>query len=296
MKNKKKIVNTMLKIIIVYTVVGVILPFLFKYAVFESAAFSNLSNNEWAGFLGSYVGGILGGLGTLISVFVTVKESRDIQAENKSDTDKKILKDKDEREKERKEEKELEEQKERKQFADDISVYVGKYITHISKYYYAARRAEDLDSAYRDANDKLKKIENKLVNLNKEIDKVGIDSDEFIQLESKRERLCDSKGIAEREYSERIKEKERNSRDGDRLEANECYFILRTKLYNIAEANEFLKQLDVLHKDIFKHLNQIGMNEDWLQINSNLLIKKYYVFKTKYTIESTNNIPIPLMI
>lgn len=284
MKDKKKVVRTVLKIIIIYTVVGIILPFIFKYAIFDTDV-SNLSNNEWAGFLGSYVGGILGGLGTLISVFVTVKESRNMQAENKADTDEKILADRKEREKERKEEKVLEEQRERKQFADDIAVYVGRYITHISKYYYASKWAEDLDSAYRDANDKLKKIENKLVDLDKKIDEVGANSDEFLQLESEREHLCDKKSIIEREYTERLKEKERNSKDADRLVANECYFILKTKLYNIMEASIFLEQLGVLHKDMIKHLNSIDIKEDWLQTNSDLLIKKYYVFKTEYTVE-----------
>ena len=86
MLDKKKTIKMTKMIIIIYTTVGIILPFIFKYVIFESTTFSNLSNNEWAGFLGSYVGGILGGLGTLISVFITVKDSRDMQIENKKDT------------------------------------------------------------------------------------------------------------------------------------------------------------------------------------------------------------------
>ena len=73
--------NLIFLIIIIYCLLGVGLPFLFKYVIFESKAYSNLSNNEWAGFLGSYVGGILGGLGTLISVFYNVKTSIDTQKE-----------------------------------------------------------------------------------------------------------------------------------------------------------------------------------------------------------------------
>lgn len=83
MLDRKKIIRTIMTIIIIYTVIGIILPFVFKFVIFESTEFSNLTNNEWAGFLGSYVGGILGGLGTLISVFITVKESQDMQIENK---------------------------------------------------------------------------------------------------------------------------------------------------------------------------------------------------------------------
>ncbi len=51
-----------------------------------------MSNDGWAGFLGSYVGGVLGGLGTLIAMYVTMKHSIEIQAENKKDTDQLIIK------------------------------------------------------------------------------------------------------------------------------------------------------------------------------------------------------------
>lgn len=296
MKDKKKIENIVFIIITIYTIVGIVLPIIFKYMIFESVAFSNLSNNEWAGFLGSYVGGILGGLGTLISVFITIKESRDIQAENKADTDLKILNDKNEREKERNEEKILEGKKERKQFADDISVYVGKYITHISKYYYASRYAESLDNDYRNANDNLKKIENEVVNLYKKIKEAKIESEEFIQLKLEKEHLFSMKSIAEREYSKKLREKESNSRNGDRLEANECYFILKTKLYNISEANDFLNQLNILHNDMFKNLYPVNNEEDWIEVNSKLLIEKYYSFKINYTHKATHNIPIQFML
>jgi len=280
MKTKKKIVNGIVMIIAVYTVVGIILPFIFKYIIFESTTFSNLSNNEWAGFLGSYVGGILGGLGTLISVYITVKESRDMQIENKKDTDKKILDDKVEREAERKEDKKLEGQRERRKVADDIAVYIGKYITHISKYYYACKWAEMIDESFRQANDKLREVERELLTLNEKISKVSTDSDEFVQLEVERERLLDKKKILERKYNEQLKEKERNSIEGNRTEANECYFIIKTKLFNIAEADGMLCQVDVLHKEMFRHLKD--MDEDWLGKNIDLLIKEYNNFKINY--------------
>lgn len=285
MKDKKKIVNVIIIIVVIYLIVGIILPFIFKYAIFESKTFSNLSNNEWAGFLGSYVGGILGGLGTLISVFITVKESRDMQIDNKKDTDKKILDDKEEREAERKEDKKLERQRERREFADDIAVYIGKYITHISKYYYACRWAESIDADFRQANDELRKVEREILTLNRKKDKTGVESDEFVQLDIEKNSLLDKKGILERKYNERLKEKERNSIEGNRTEANECFFILKTKLYNITEANSMLGQMDVLHKEMFRHLKD--MDEDWLEKNIDLLIKEYNKFKISYEKEST---------
>lgn len=285
----KKVIGKILSIIVVYIVVGIVLPFIFKYMIFENRTFSNLSNNEWAGFLGSYVGGILGGLGTLISVYITVKDSRNMQAENKRDTDQKIMDDKEEREKERKEYKGLEEQKERRQFADDIAIYVGKYITHISKYYYASRWAEDIDLRFRDTNDKLKQLEREIMELNKKISKLEIDSEEISELEIYKTNLLEEKKIMERKYNEQLKEKEKNSIEGNRTKANECYFILKTKLCNISEANDLLSQLDMLHKDMFKYL-KYDVN-DWIGENSELLMKEYNKFKTKYVIKETNNIP-----
>lgn len=281
MLDRKKIIRTIMTIIIIYTVIGIILPFVFKFVIFESTEFSNLTNNEWAGFLGSYVGGILGGLGTLISVFITVKESRDMQIENKKDTDQKILEDKAEREMQRKEDKILEAQREKRQFVDDIAVYIGKYITHISKYYYTSRWAENLNSSFYTARDNLRRAENKLIVLDDKISKLTSESDEYDQLKDERGRLIDQKDILEREYNEKLNEKEKNSIEGNRTEANECFFILKTKLHNIAEANELLSQLNVLQKDMFGFLHETDY--DWLGENTDLLMEKYSQFKLHYS-------------
>ena len=288
MKDKKKIVNAIMVIIVMYLIVGIILPFIFKCAIFESTTFSNLSNSEWAGFLGSYVGGILGGLGTLISMFITVKESRDMQIDNKKGTDKKILDDKEERKVEKNEYKKLREQRERREFADDIAVYIGKYITDISKYYYASRRAERIDADFRQVNEKLRKVEGEILTLNKKIDEMGVEPDGIFELNFEKNKLLDEKEIFERKYNERLKEKERNSIECNRTEANECFFILKTKLYNITEANNMLSQMDVLHKEMFNHLKE--MDEEWLEKNIDLLIQEYNKFKINYEKESTENI------
>lgn len=78
----KKLVKNISIIICTYVLIGVALPFVFKYMIFENNTFSKLNNAEWASFLGSYVGGILGGLGTLIAVFITVKDSKEAQLKN----------------------------------------------------------------------------------------------------------------------------------------------------------------------------------------------------------------------
>lgn len=80
--------NDIKRTIIIYLLAGIGLPFLLKYLIFENQALSNLTNNEWAGFLGSYAGGILGGLGTLISVVFTVSSSFNLQKETERENKK----------------------------------------------------------------------------------------------------------------------------------------------------------------------------------------------------------------
>lgn len=60
------------------------------------------------------------------------------------------------------------------------------------------------------------------------------------QLMSQLEELLARKEKLEKRYNEKLKERERNSIECNRIESNECYFILKTKLFNITEANDML--------------------------------------------------------
>lgn len=46
----------------------------------------NIGRDSWVGFFGSYLGGLLGGIGTLLAVIITTNQTRDIQEENKEET------------------------------------------------------------------------------------------------------------------------------------------------------------------------------------------------------------------
>ena len=50
-----------------------------------------------------------------------------------------------------------------------------------------------------------------------------------------------------------------------------------------------LCQMDVLHKEMFRHLKD--MDEDWLEKNTELLVKEYNKFKISYEEESIESIP-----
>lgn len=274
-KNSLKVV---LMIISIYTIIGIVLPIIFKYMIFENTAISNLSNNEWAGFLGSYVGGILGGLGTLIAVFITIRDSRNIQFENKKDTDQRILNETKERERLRIEDKYNSERNMRKEFTDEISTYIGKYITHISKYFYANSSSERLESEYTSARDKMIRIEKEIEKVDEHINNADINSEEYVKLQNERNGLLDRKSAASRIYNECKDERKKNYEQANRLIANECLFILRTKLNEIKDAEELLKQLNVFHNGGF-YCNAIG---EWLSENTELLIQKYNDFKEQY--------------
>jgi len=274
-KNSLKIA---LMIISIYTIIGIVLPIVFKYMIFENTAISNLSNNEWAGFLGSYVGGILGGLGTLIAVFITIRDSRNIQFENKKDTDQRILNETEERERLRIEDKHNSERNKRKEFTDEISTYIGKYITHISKYFYANSSSERLESEYTSARDKMISIEKEIEKVDEDINNADINSEEYVKLQNARNGLLDRKSAASRIYNECKDEREKNYEQANRLIANECLFILKTKLHGIKEAKELLSQLSILQNEGFNRL----ATSKWLPQNTELLIEKYNDFKEQY--------------
>ena len=105
------------------------IPILLELLIFRNNVPSELTNGEWGSLLGSYIGGAIGGIGTLIAVFITTIETRKIQQTtlNQMKIDRETL-----------------EKKERKEFADEIAGSVARYLAEINKYYYNCRRANNL--------------------------------------------------------------------------------------------------------------------------------------------------------
>ena len=141
MPKKKIAIIVFISVCIVF-----ILPFALEIFIFRNNVYSVLCNGEWGGFLGSYIGGALGGIGTLLAVYITTKETRKIQQENSVQIE-------DERKRNKK--------TERKQFADEIAKYIAIYITDISKYFYACRFSEGLHHEEQGLKDKLFQLEKK---------------------------------------------------------------------------------------------------------------------------------------
>lgn len=95
-------------------IVVLLIPILLQYIVFANSIISNISNDGWASFFGSYIGGIIGGGMTLIAVLISIQETRRIQSENER----------------------LQKRKERIEFCDNVSELVGRYCADISKFFY----------------------------------------------------------------------------------------------------------------------------------------------------------------
>jgi len=124
--SKRKII---LIIVLVIFFISMI-PFALEFFVFRSNLYSVLDNKDWSGFLGSYIGGVLGSIGTLLAVYITTKETRKIQRDNLELFNA---------------EQERYAKKERKQFADGVAQDIAKYITDISIYFNANRVSARLD-------------------------------------------------------------------------------------------------------------------------------------------------------
>lgn len=59
--------------IVLSLIVAILAPLLIDYFIFGNTIPSNISNEAWAGFLGSYIGGLC----TMMAVFITVKYYKD---------------------------------------------------------------------------------------------------------------------------------------------------------------------------------------------------------------------------
>ena len=73
MKIKKKYLYII--VVFLFLLALVLLPVLLDKFVFGNDIQSNLTNGEWAGFLGSYFGGIIGGMASMLGIYMTIKTS-----------------------------------------------------------------------------------------------------------------------------------------------------------------------------------------------------------------------------
>lgn len=224
----KKIIRTL---IILISIVCII-PFALEFLVFRNNAYSILGNGEWSGFLGSYIGGALGGIGTLFSVYFTTKETRKIQKENAVIIEK---------------EKESSAKRERKKFADGIVQDVAKYVTNISKYFYDAHVVNELNNNIDEWNRELRDVKHRIqqnLELEKEMDFTS-QKKEYIRIDREIEQLKQNEEELKYIIEENIRKTERNK--ADKTIAIECYFLIKMKLKDLEAGKSIMNQLEYIH-------------------------------------------------
>lgn len=69
-------------ILLVILFFSVLIPLFLDIFIFGNGFPSYISNSDWSSFLGSYLGGIISGAGTLAAVYITTNETRKIQNES----------------------------------------------------------------------------------------------------------------------------------------------------------------------------------------------------------------------
>jgi len=289
MKNSKSDKWVLWIVVIVYVIIGIISPVIIKYSVFENDVFSNLSNDGWASFLGSYVGGVLGGLGTLIAMGVTISYTVKMRVQDKKDTDERIEaeacrrnaeydRDKLDRRHEREADMLNRKTELRKEFADNVSGYVGRYVTHISNYFYSNREAERLDCEYKEATKNVEKLFRELNTANEAVK--NMDQETEIKLVYEQEIIKDKYDKAIRNRDNILRKKEENTRFGNRLEANEAYFTLKAMMSGIEEASGLISVLEVVHAQCSIVDEEHSL--DWIEVMTRKLLDEYCSFRDSY--------------
>jgi hypothetical protein len=75
-----KIKYTILGIVFIVLVIGI--PLIIDNWIIGNDFQSNISNSDWVSFLGSYIGAILGGLFTLVAIYITYNQNNKLHSEN----------------------------------------------------------------------------------------------------------------------------------------------------------------------------------------------------------------------
>lgn len=282
-KDKPKVSDLRLTIAvtIIYTVVAVLLA-VGVIRVF----YCDMRATDISSFIGSYAGGALGGLGALLAVFLTIRHSLKVQAENSKEaadrmTEQNNINQK-EHDRERNARQAEQERSARQAFADSIAEQLGVYITHISKYYFEAPKCEKLDEEVRQAYEELRQKEAELESVRQaQVSGPGVSNNPSNELERKRAELEQEVAELKEAYQRKQDEEREHSRFAMRIEANEAYFIIETKLSGITEGASLLSCLQTVQREA-------GMDHDepargsWMEGKSKELMEEYREFSRRY--------------
>lgn len=230
----------------------VAIPWLLEYLIYRNSYVSVLSNETWSGFLGSYLGGIIGGLFTLLAVYFTTKQTRLIQSkiEQQQAQDRLNF-----------------EKKEREKYVNSIYEYTGKFLTNITTFYYNTQYHANKESYIEETEKKLKICEDKLMSLYKSIEGISIPGN---GLYTKTQQEIDTANLERIVYNRRLDNLNEsiNRHPADRSIAIECLNILKLLLNSNNDAEKLLNKITSIHDDL--HFKK---DYKWIESEREELIK-----------------------
>ena len=279
-KSKVGVLKLTLIVIVLYISLVIIIA-----AVFFYQYGCKLSHSDISAFIGSYAGGTLGGLGALLAVFLTISHSLKVQAENSREANDRMAEQISTTIEENKKDKAARREEQalvaRQNLANDIAELIGKYITHISNYYYAVANDEVLDINVQASRDEVLAKRKEYADVITELKQAnsGIMNRPKKEIELDKERIAKEIEAAEKEYERSLNEQKDNSIFGNRLIANEAYFVIRTKLIDVIEAKDMISFLEDFHRDV---TIPDGFDNEWIYDHVDTLMTKFGEFREAF--------------
>lgn len=211
--------DIIVQIIAMFVLIFIVIPVVCGVIVFHGSIYTIFTNEEWRNFLGSYMGGAVGGACALLVGYISISYNKKMQQDNQ----------------------ERDARNERKKFADSVAKDVDIYITQISKYFYTCRYTELLEDKKLSLKYKLNDIEGQLyIPERNDIESQSSDIKNFEELKREEDNLKNSIEEIDRELK---------GNQADRTVATERYYSLNYKLKNISIGREMLDQLYIIQRN-----------------------------------------------
>lgn len=91
-KEKFRQNNKAMTISIVTTLILIVIPIIIDKLIIGNNIKSNISNEQWVGFLGSYIGAIIGGIVSMLGIFITIQFYKEQQKKDELNANYPVLK------------------------------------------------------------------------------------------------------------------------------------------------------------------------------------------------------------
>lgn len=277
-KNNKWLNYTILCVIVIYIYFFVCasFPFVLRRTVPFLIA---LTDKEWAVFLGSCTGGVLGGIGTVIAMVITVRSGFEMQKESREDALRQMQENIKQRDAEKKADLEQSRRIQRTMFVDNVATEIGLFITQLSRCANTELEAKATEKELAESSEKLAKIDTQLREIVASSEKNSAATvEDFVKLNIMRSQLCDERNIEMMRYRELLFRLRENQLWVDRIKVNEIYFSLLNKLTIRTESEYAIQKLKEMKDYNLADFEDRQVLDSWVREQSEELHKAFSQF------------------